>query len=107
MAIFRIARYSVRPEGIAACQQVIHRTVAAVKAHEPTTLLYVALQDAADPTQFVHISAYTDEAAMQRHVEGEVMLADFRTNLFPFIADPTLFTHYVLLDGKLEAMPTD
>jgi quinol monooxygenase YgiN len=85
MAIFRIGRYSVRPEGITSCQQVIHRTVALVTEQELTTLLYRALQDTTDPTRFVHISAYTDEEALQRHIQGEVMLKDFRENLFPFI----------------------
>ena len=107
MTIYRIGRYSVRPEGIASCHQVIQRTVALVKAEEPTTLLYLGLQNAEEPTQFVHVSAYTDEAAMQRHIQGETMLQDFRTNLFPFIADPPLFTHYALVDGKMGEIPVE
>ena len=107
MAIFRIGRYAVRPDGIESCQQVIHRTVALVKADEPTTLLYLGLQDTAEPTKFVHISAYTDEAALQRHIQGEAMLQDFRTNLFPFFVDPAVFTHYSLVDGKMSEIAID
>ena len=105
MAIFRIGRYSVRPEGVDSVHQVIHRTVDLVKEHEPDTLLYLALQDKDDPNTFVHISAYSDEAAMERHVQGEVMLADFRDHLFPFVAVPATFTHYTLVDGKFLEAP--
>ncbi len=78
MTIFRTAKYTIRPEAMEACKEVIRETVAYTKEHEPGTLMYLVLQEAENPANFVHISAYSDEAALERHVTGEPMLTNIQ-----------------------------
>lgn len=101
MAIFRIARYTIRPEAIEACKAVVQATIDYTKAHEPGTLMYMVLQEAEDPTSFVHISAYANDAALRQHVTAEPMTTNFREVLNPAMVVPPTFTHYELMDAKL------
>ncbi len=101
MAIFRIARYTITPEALAACQDFIHTTVAATKAQEPGTLMYMVLQETDNPASFVHISAYADDAAMAAHSVSEPMLTTIREVIQPAMVEAAQFTHYHLVDAKL------
>lgn len=103
MSIFRIARYAIRPETTEACKAFIRDTVAYTEAHEPGTLLYMVLQDADEPTHFVHISAYEDEAALARHISGEPMTTGIREILHPAMTGPVEFTQYTMVDAKVDA----
>jgi len=101
MTIFRTASYTIRPESMEACKEVIRETVAYTKKHEPGTLMYMVLQEAENPTNFVHFSAYSDEAALERHVTGEPMLTNIQKVIIPATVGETLFTHYTVVDAKL------
>ena len=101
MAIFRIARYKIRPEAIEACKEVVQATIDYTKAHEPGTLMYMVMQESGDPTSFVHLSAYADNAALQQHITAEPMVTNFREVLNPAMVVPATFTHYELMDAKL------
>lgn len=101
MAILRIGRYTIRPEAMEACKKVIQTTVDYIRTDEPGTLMYMVLQEAENPTSFVHLSAYTDEAALQRHVTAEPMGTNFREILIPAMVEQTTFTHYTVVDAKL------
>lgn len=101
MAIIRIARYAIRPETIEACKKVVQETVEYTRANEPGTLMYMVLQEAENPANFVHISAYTDESALKQHITAEPMTTNFREILNPAMVAPPEFTHYSLLDAKL------
>jgi autoinducer 2-degrading protein len=43
------------------------QAAAAVREHEPGNLLYVAHQDAADPTHFLVYEQYADQSALEAH----------------------------------------
>jgi len=101
MTIFRTAKYTIRPEAMEACKEVIRETVAYTKEHEPGTLMYLVLQEAENPANFVHISAYSDEAALERHVTGEPMLTNIQKVIIPATVGDTLFTHYTVVDAKI------
>jgi len=101
MTIFRTASYTIRPEAMEACKEVIRETIAYTKEHEPGTLMYMVLQEAEKPTNFVHISAYSDEAALERHVTGEPMLTNITNVIIPATIGETLFTQYTIVDAKL------
>lgn len=101
MAIFRIARYTLQPDAVDTCTDFIHTTVAATNEQEPGTLMYMVLQEADDPTSFVHISAYADEDALARHVVSEPMLTTIREVIQPAMIGDAQFTHYTLVDAKL------
>lgn len=100
MTIFRTASYTIRPEALEACKEVIRETVAYTKEHEPGTLMYMVLQETENPTNFVHLSAYRDEAALSRHVTGEPMLSNIQRVIMPATIGETVFTHYTLVDAK-------
>jgi quinol monooxygenase YgiN len=103
MTIFRIARYTIRPEAMEAVKEVARQTVAYTKEHEPGTLMYIVAQEEENPCNFVHISAYSDEAALERHVTGEPMLTSITTVIVPATIGETVFTHYKIVDAKLSA----
>lgn len=67
MAIFVTARYKVRPESIEKCKQAIQSFIRQIRLHEPHTRMYTALQDASDPTSFLHCMIFEDEAARECH----------------------------------------
>ena len=101
MTIFRTARYTIRPEAIEAVKEVARQTIAYTKEHEPGTLMYMVVQEVENPANFVHISAYSDEAALERHVTGEPMLTNIKTVIIPATIGETVFTHYRIVDAKL------
>lgn len=63
--------------------------------------MYMVLQEAENPTNFVHISAYSDEAALERHVTGEPMLSNIQRVIVPATVEETVFAHYTLVEAKL------
>jgi quinol monooxygenase YgiN len=63
--------------------------------------MYLVVQEAENPTNFVHISAYSDEAALERHVTGEPMLTNIKTVIIPATIGETEFIHYRIVDAKL------
>jgi quinol monooxygenase YgiN len=71
MPIYQTARFKVHPESLAKCEAAIKEFVDYLRAHEPGTLLYTALQDASDPTSFLHFFIFTDEAARDLHASSE------------------------------------
>ena len=99
-AVFRIARYSIRPEALEACQAAIHEIVSYTH-DEPGTLMYLVFQEADNPTHLIHFSAYTDQTAMQQHVTGKPMLDKINAVITPAMIGAPEFTHYTLFDGKL------
>jgi len=100
MAIFRVARYTVRPEEIERCKAVIEEVVVDVAANEPGTVQYTVLQEAGNAANFVHCSAYVDEAARDRHLGNTMMQDRFATVLHPAMVAPPRFQEYAILRSK-------
>ncbi len=63
MPIHMTARFQVRPASREKCLTAIREFVDFIKANEPDTLLYTALQQSDDATQFLHYFIFKDEAA--------------------------------------------
>ncbi len=100
MAVFRLARYTVRPEEIDRCIAATAEIVADVTAHEPETIQYTVLQEAGNPANFVHCSAYVDEAARDRHLGNGLMLDTIAAVLQPAMVAPPQFQEYTTLSSK-------
>ncbi len=83
MVIVRTGRCTIRPEAMDACKAFMRETVAYTKENEPGTLMYMVVQEAENPTSFVIIQAYSDEAALERHLDGPH------------------FTHYTIVEAKI------
>lgn len=62
MPMLKSARYQVRVESLKKCQQAIREFVDYIKANEPGTLRYIALQQADDLTRFLHFMMFQDAA---------------------------------------------
>ncbi len=70
MAIYQTATYQVRPQAVNKVKLAIAEFVKYVRANEPGTRMYVAWQQQDDPTRFIHLFIFKDEAAMARHSES-------------------------------------
>jgi quinol monooxygenase YgiN len=97
LPVYQTAHYSIRPEGINAVKQAIVQFVDYVARHEPGTRLYTSWQQADEPSKFVHLFIFDDDAAHQAHGESDAVRA-FEAVYQPFLADgPVTFTNYVEL----------
>lgn len=101
MVIVRTGRCTIRPEAMDACKAFMRETVAYTKENEPGTLMYMVVQEAENPTSFVIIQAYSDEAALERHLTAEPMLTNIREVLVPAMIDGPHFTHYTIVEAKI------
>jgi quinol monooxygenase YgiN len=67
VAIFQTAHYQVNPAAVDKVKAAITEFVDYVASNEPGTRMYAAWQQADDPTRFVHLFEFADEAAHQAH----------------------------------------
>jgi quinol monooxygenase YgiN len=89
----KTARFRVKPEELAECLAAIEEFVAAVGANEPDTLLYVSYQEQDDPTRFLHVFAFADQAAEEFHTKTPWVNA-FVERLYPRCTETPVFTPY-------------
>jgi len=73
MRIRQIAHYQVKPAAVDRVKRAIAEFVEHVKANEPGTRLYMAWQQADDPTRFAHFFIFDDEAAQQAHSRSDAV----------------------------------
>jgi quinol monooxygenase YgiN len=73
MRIRQIAHYQVKPEAVDRVKRAIAEFVEHVKANEPGTRLYMAWQQADDPTRFAHFFIFDDEGAQQAHGRSDAV----------------------------------
>ena len=103
MPIYQTATYRIRPEGIARVKTAIAEFVEHVRANEPGSRLYQAWQRQDDPTTFVHLFIFEDEAAQQRHGES-AEVARFEAIYTPELLDgPVVFTDFDLVAANRPA----
>jgi quinol monooxygenase YgiN len=94
MPIYQTAHYAIRPEGIDAVKAAIAEFVGYVAKNEPGSRLYASWQQAGDPTKFVHLFIFEDEAAHRAHGESAAV-RQFEAVYRPYLADgPVVFTDY-------------
>jgi len=94
MPIYQTAHYAIRPEGLAAVKEAITEFVDYVTKNEPGSRLYASWQQADDPTQFVHLFIFADEAAHRAHGESAAV-RQFEAVYRPYLAaGPVVFTDY-------------
>jgi quinol monooxygenase YgiN len=96
MPIYQTARFKVRPEARARCEQAIREFIAYIRANEPGTLRYTSLQERDDPTSFMHFFVFEDEAARERHASSEGVRR-FTAVLYPETLAPVDFTEYTVV----------
>lgn len=94
MPIYQTAHYQVKPEAVANVKAAIEEFVDYVRTSESGTWLYVAWQADADPTKFVHLFTFEDDAAHQRHGASDAV-KQFEAVYQPeLVGGPVVFTDY-------------
>ncbi len=93
MPIYMTARYHIRPQSLGKCKEAVGKLVEHVKDREPGTKFYLALQEIANPTSFVHFIIFADEAAMILHRNSKAA-EEFANALYPETLAPLDFAEY-------------
>lgn len=100
MPIYQTGGYHVRPSGVEKVQKAIKEFVSYVQANEPGTQMYLAWQQTDDPTHFLHLFIFEDEAAQARHGESDAVKR-FEATYRPELVDKEVeFTDFVMVAGK-------
>src|SRR5215467_5961204 len=95
MPIYQTARYRIDASAVEDVKTAIVEFVAYVRSNEPGTKLYAAWQEQDDPTRFIHLFIFQDEAAMTAHSESDAV-ATFEQAYSPHLVDgPVVFTDHV------------
>ena len=103
MPIYQTAHYRVQESAVADVKQAIETFVAYVAEHEPGSRMYSAWQQADDPTRFVHLFIFEDEAAHRAHGESAAVRR-FEDVYRPQLVDgPVVFTDYVQIASNRDA----
>ena len=94
MAIFQTAHYQVKADAVERVKAAIEEFVGYVRDNEPGSRLYAAWQSVDDPTKFVHLFEFADEAAHERHGQSAAVRAFEAVYQPELVAGPVQFTDY-------------
>jgi quinol monooxygenase YgiN len=103
MPIYQTAHYQVNAAAAAKVAAAASSFVDYVAANEPGTTMYAAWQQVDDPSRFVHLFIFADEAAHQAHGASDAVRqfeAVYRPEL---VGGPVVFTDYHLVAAKMPA----
>lgn len=102
MPIFETGSYRVRSTAVASVKRAIVEFVHYLRSAEPGTQLYLAWQSAEDPTRFLHLFIFEDEAARARHGRSEAV-ARFESVYGPELdGGEVAFAQYEMVAGKID-----
>jgi len=102
MPVYTIAEYKVNANAVDKVKQAIEEFVRYVRANEPRTRMYTAWQQQEDPTKFVHLFIFEDEAAHEAHGRSEAVKT-FESVYGPELSGgPVKFTDYNLVASNSE-----
>ena len=94
MPIYQTAHYQVRASAVEKVKAAIAEFVDYVAKNEPGSKMYTAWQQQDDPTRFVHLFEFADEAAHQAH-GSSAAVRQFEAVYVPeLVAGPVVFTNY-------------
>ena len=100
MPIYQTGGYRVKASAVEKVKQAIKVFVRYVQENEPGTKMYLAWQEKNDPTRFLHLFIFADEAAQVRHGESAAV-KQFESVYSPESADGDVaFTDYEMITGK-------
>jgi quinol monooxygenase YgiN len=100
--IYQTAHYRVNEAAVDRVKEAITEFVRYVAKSEPGTRLYSSWQQQDDPTRFVHLFIFEDEAAHRTH-GGSSAVRQFESVYQPELTEgPVVFTDYVLVATNSE-----
>ena len=95
MPIYQTAHYQVKASAVDKVKSAIAEFVDYVARNEPGSRMYTAWQKKDDPTRFVHLFEFADEAAHQAHGSSDAARR-FEAVYGPELVDgPVVFTDYL------------
>jgi quinol monooxygenase YgiN len=95
MPIYQTAHYQVNPAAVAKVKAAIAEFVGYVAENEPGTTVYAAWQQQDDPTKFVHLFEFADEAAHEAHGKSAAVRRFESVYQPELAAGPVVFTDYL------------
>jgi quinol monooxygenase YgiN len=95
--VAKTARFAVHPDARERCEAAIREFVSSLDG-ESGTRVYVALRETGDPTRFLHLMVFDDEAADARHRHAE-RTKRFVEVLYPHTLDGVAFNDFTLLQS--------
>jgi quinol monooxygenase YgiN len=95
MPIYQTAQYQVEESAVDKVKAAIEEFVAYVDKNEPGTKLYASWQQADDPTRFVHLFIFEDDAAHTAHGQSDAVRAFEDVYSPELVGGPVVFTDYV------------
>jgi len=93
--IYQTAHYQVNPGAVDKVKAAIVEFVEYVTEHEPGTQIYTAWQQESDPTKFVHLFEFADQAAHQAHGTSAAVRKFEEVYQPELAAGPVVFTDYL------------
>jgi len=106
MAICQTGGYQVRPAAVEKVKRAIREFVSYVQENEPGTQMYLAWQQMADPTRFLHFFIFRDSAAQARHGQSAAV-SRFESVYSPeLVGGDVVFTDYEMIAGKRDSVGT-
>ena len=100
MPIYQTGGYQVKPSAVNKVKKAIREFVAHVQANEPGMQMYLAWQQKNDPTRFLHLFIFADEAAQTLHGQSEAVKR-FESVYSPeLVGREVVFTDYELISGR-------
>jgi quinol monooxygenase YgiN len=100
MPVFQSGAYRVKPDAVGKVKKAIEEFVQYLRASEPGTQMYLAWQHKDDPTQFIHLFIFADEAAAKRHGESEAVKRFEAVYSPELLGGDVVFTDYEMIAGK-------
>jgi quinol monooxygenase YgiN len=100
MPIYQTGGYQVKPSAVNKVKEAIKEFVAYLQANEPGTQMYLAWQEKNDPTRFLHLFIFADEAAQARHGQSEAVKRFEAVYSPELVSEEVVFTDYELISGK-------
>jgi quinol monooxygenase YgiN len=100
--IYQTAHYQVNAAAVEKVKAAIVEFVEYVAKNEPGTRVYTAWEQKDDPTKFVHLFEFADEAAHEGHGGSEAVRqfeAVYRPEL---VGGPVVFTDYLMVATNTE-----
>ena len=97
MPIYQTAHYQVRASAVEKVKAAIAEFVDYVAKNEPGSRMYTAWQQKDDPTKFVHLFEFADEAAHQAHRSSGAVRQIDAVYVPELVGGPVVFTDYLLI----------
>jgi len=104
MPLFQTGAYQVKPSGVDKVKKAIAEFVKYVQSHEKGSEMYLAWQQKDDPTKFIHLFIFKDEAAQKRHGESDAVRRFEAAYTPELVGGEVVFTDYEMIAGKRDTL---